>query len=85
LARPGSSRRRREPAEHDARHRREDHGLAGLGQALEVAREAARGQALEVAREAARLAEPREGPLNDLIANDKFCLTRILRLRLSWS
>ena len=42
------------------------------------------GAALVADGQAAELAEPRQGALNGLIANDKFCLTRTGRLRLSW-
>ena len=57
-----------EPPEHDAGHGAVDHRLARLGEALVVA------------REAARLPEPRERPLNGLIANDKFCLIATAQL-----
>jgi hypothetical protein len=39
---------------------------------------------LEVLGQPSVAAEPSEGPLNGLITNDKFCLTRTGRLRLSW-
>ena len=42
------------------------------------------GQSLVVAHEASEAGGPGEGALNGLIANDKFCLTRALRLRLGW-
>ena len=43
------------------------------------------GAALIADGEAAVAAEPGQRPLNGLITNDKFCLTRMGQLRLSWS
>jgi hypothetical protein len=60
-------------AECDARH-------GGIKQHL-----AGPDEALEIAAQAPVSSEPGEGALNGLIANDKFCLTRTLRLRLSYS
>jgi hypothetical protein len=42
------------------------------------------GAALVADLKASELHEPRQGAFNGLITNDKFCLTRSLRLRLSW-
>ncbi len=58
--------------EHEADHGQGDHGLRYLWQVLVVP-----GQP-------APASEPAECALNGLIANDKFCLTRTVRLRLSW-
>lgn len=60
------------PPEHQARHRKINHGFA------------TRWQDLVVFAEAATLREPGEGALNGLIINDKFCLTRGARLHLNW-
>ena len=42
------------------------------------------GEAFVIADETAAARGPGDGSLNGLIANDKFCLTRLIRLRLSW-
>ncbi len=57
---------------HEADHGQGDHSLGHLWQVLVVP-----GQP-------APAPEPAECALNGLIANDKFCLTRAVRLRLSW-
>src|SRR5689334_25379309 len=41
-------------------------------------------QALEIAAHAPVPSDPSQGSLNGLIANDKLCLSRAGRLRLSW-
>ena len=58
--------------EHEADHGEGDHGLGHFWQLLVVP-----GQT-------APASEPAERALNGLITNDKFCLTRAVRLRLSW-
>ena len=59
-------------AEQQCAHGDMDHGLGHVEASLVVADEAAPPD------------HPAEGALNGLIANDKFCLTRALRLRLGW-
>jgi hypothetical protein len=61
-----------ETPQQDAAHGEIEHHLAGLDQAFVVLGEPSTGS------------QPGDGPLNGLITNDKFCLTRTGRLQLSW-
>src|SRR4051794_15206658 len=60
------------PSEHEASEGDETQAAQDLGQALVIPSEAAEAR------------HPNEAALHGLIANDKFCLTRTVRLRLSW-
>src|SRR5688500_655497 len=59
-------------SDHQAGHCQVNHGFA------------ARGQDLIILTQPPTLRQPRECPLNGLIINDKFCLTRPAQLQLDW-
>jgi hypothetical protein len=61
-----------ETPQQDAAHGEIEQHLAGLDQAFVVLGEPSTG------------GQPGDGPLNGLITNDKFCLTRMGQLQLSW-
>ena len=62
----------RETAEQDAAHGEIEQHLAGFDEPLIILGQPSVG------------GQPTDGPLNGLITNDKFCLTRMGQLQLSW-